>query len=299
MTSSRRIAALVGELTDQRRPFVHATVVRAQCPTSARPGDAAVVLPDGAIEGFVGGQCAEESVRTAAIGALDDGEAVLLRVLPADGDDFPDSPGAVTVVNPCLSGGALEIYLEPKLPAPVVAVIGTTPIAAALADLAPSLGFAIDGPSADPGPSLDGVMAMIVASHGRAEPESIRLALDADVGFIGLVASAARGAEVLDAMTLTGEERARVHSPVGVDIGARTAEEIALSILAALVRAVRVDGLAPPATDDDRDHPATAVDPVCGMTVAVTVDTPHLVRDGVDHWFCNPGCRSRFAEDRS
>jgi xanthine dehydrogenase accessory factor len=297
MSAARQVATRVAELSEQRRAFVQATVVRAQCPTSARPGDAAVVLPDGSIEGFVGGQCAEESVRATALSALDGGEAVLLRVLPNDAEHFPDSPGAITVINPCLSGGALEIYLEPKLPAPVVSIIGATPIAAALGELAPRLGFAIDGPAAELDPSSSVPTALIVASHGRGEPEAIRLALDRGVGFIGLVASHKRGAAVTEAMGLTDDELARVHSPVGVDIGARTAEEIALSILADLVKAVRVHGLSAPADDGAVDRPATAIDPVCGMTVTVMDDTPHLAHDGVDYWFCNPGCRTRYAEE--
>ena len=209
--SSRRIAARAGELGQQRRSFVLATVVRAQCPTSARPGDAAIIFPDGTIEGFVGGQCAEGSVRVAALDVLADGEAMLLRVLPEDGEEFPESPGARTVVNPCLSGGAMEIYLEPKLPAPVLAVVGNTPIAAALGDFAPMLGFA-DGPVGD-------ALAVLIASHGRGEQEAIRTALDAGVGYIGLVASAARGAAVVDEMELSGDEQARVHAPVGLPIG--------------------------------------------------------------------------------
>jgi xanthine dehydrogenase accessory factor len=293
--SSRRIAARVGELGQQRRAFVLATVVRAQCPTSARPGDAAIIFPDGSVEGFVGGQCAEGSVRVAALDVLADGEAMLLRVLPEDGEEFPESPGARTVVNPCLSGGALEIYLEPKLPAPVLAVVGNTPIAAALNDFAPMLGFA-EG-------STDGAVAVIIASHGRGEPETIRDALDAGVGFVGLVASAARGAAVLDELGLSGEELERVHSPVGLSIGARTAEEIALSILADVVRAVRIDGLSAPlasvGSDTGSGWPSTAVDPVCGMTVAVDGKTPHLTYGGIDYWFCNPGCLTRYREEIS
>lgn len=291
--SSRRIAARVGELGQQRRAFVLATVVRAQCPTSARPGDAAIIFPDGSVEGFVGGQCAEGSVRVAALDVLTKGEAMLLRVLPEDGEEFPESPGARTVVNPCLSGGALEIYLEPKLPAPVLSVFGNTPIAAALDDFAPMLGFT-EG-------SADGAVAVIIASHGRGEPEAIREALDAGVGFIGLVASAARGAAVLDELELSQDELARVHAPVGLAIGARTAEEIALSILADVVRAVRVDGLQAQAPVSASRHasrwPSTAVDPVCGMTVAVDGETPHLTHGGIDYWFCNPGCLSRYREE--
>jgi xanthine dehydrogenase accessory factor len=291
-----RLAARVGELVDQRRPFVLATVVRAQCPTSTRPGDAAVVLPDGSIEGFIGGQCAEGSVRVAALDALEAGEAVLLRILPDGAEPFPDSPGARTVVNPCLSGGAIEVYLEPKLPAPVLAIAGTTPIGTALADLAAALGFAVE-PVGDDRSALAGATAVIVASHGRDEPGTIRAALDAGAGFVGLVASSVRGAAVLAELAMTDDERGRVHSPVGLPIGARTAEEIALSILADVVRAIRLDGLraAPGAVPAAR--PATTVDPVCGMTVTITAQTPHLHHDGADHWYCNPGCRQRHRQD--
>lgn len=101
MTMSERVQ----QLRRARTPFVHATVVRAQQPTSARPGDQAILLSDGTIEGFVGGHCAQNSVRKAALGALQAGESVLLRVLP-DGDvHFPEAPGSCVVVNPCLSGG--------------------------------------------------------------------------------------------------------------------------------------------------------------------------------------------------
>jgi xanthine dehydrogenase accessory factor len=293
--SSRRVAARVGELGQQRRSFVLATVVRAQCPTSARPGDAAIIFSDGSVEGFVGGQCAEGSVRVAALDVLADGEAMLLRVLPEDGEEFPESPGARTVVNPCLSGGALEIYLEPKLPPPVVSIVGNTPIAAALQDFAPMLGFT-EGP-------VQGALAVVIASHGRGEPEAIRDALAAGVGFVGLVASAARGAAVLDELELSDDELSRVHAPVGVPIGARTAEEIALSILADVVRSVRVDGLTAPPVDAETaagsTWPSTAVDPVCGMTVAIDRDTPHLTHGGIDYWFCNPGCLTRFREEIS
>src|ERR1700694_6238719 len=112
------------QLLRARTPFVHATVVRAQQPTSAHPGDQAILLQDGTIDVFVGGECAQNSVRKAALGALQAGESVLLRVLP-DGDvAFPEAPGACVVVNPCLSGGALEIFLAPQVPAPLIGICG-------------------------------------------------------------------------------------------------------------------------------------------------------------------------------
>jgi len=248
------------------------------------------VLADGSIEGFVGGQCAEGSVRVAALEALRDGESMLLRVLPEGESVFPESPGAHVVVNPCLSGGALEIFLEPLLPPPVIFLVGTMPIAQAVATCAESLGFAV---AQAPDNRPDRATAVIVASHGRDEVDHIRAALDAGIGFIGVVASRRRGNAVLADMNLTDVERGRIHTPVGIDIGARTAEEIALSIMAEVVRAIRREGLTAPVVA--ADEPVEAIDPVCGMTVTVGADTPHLRVDGEDLWFCSAGCRDRYA----
>jgi xanthine dehydrogenase accessory factor len=288
---THRMAARVAELTSARVPFVHATVVRAQQPTSAHAGDDAVILGDGTIEGFVGGHCAQGSVRVAALEALQDGGAVLLRVLPSDDQPFPESPSARVVVNPCLSGGALEIFLEPLLPAPLVVVVGDTPLTRSLLAMAGPLGFV--GREGAAGEPPTGATAVVVASHGSGEHEALRAALDAGVPFIGLVASTVRGAAVLDELGLTAQERARVRTPVGLDIGARTAEEIAVSILAALVRAVRVEGLQP--AQAVPVAPRQEVDPVCGMTVVVGPGTAHLVDAEGDHWFCAAGCRDAYA----
>jgi xanthine dehydrogenase accessory factor len=291
---AHRMAARVAELTASRVPFVHATVVRAQVPTSARPGDDAVILADGTIEGFVGGHCAEGSVRSASLTALADGQPVLLRVLPEGEEPFPESPNARVVVNPCLSGGALEIFLEPQLPAPLLLAEGSTPITTALLAMARAVGFVAR--LVGPGESLEGAVAVVVASHGTGEPEVLRAALDGGVPFIGLVASRVRGAAVLDEMGLAGAERARVRTPVGLDIGARTAEEIALSIMAEVLRGVRVDGMKAP-TAVPVAPPAQVVDPVCGMTVVVDDDTPHVLDAEGDHWFCGTGCRDRYLAD--
>ncbi len=170
------LSARAAELTGERRPFVRATVVRAQQPTSTRPGDRAIVLPDGMIEGFVGGHCVHNSVRRAALDAVASGESVLLRILPDGGPAFPDAPGADVVVNPCLSGGAMEIFLEPCLPAPIVRVAGATPVADAVARVLEVLDVDVRR-----GISVgDGEAAVIVASLGGDEPAVIREALDSE-----------------------------------------------------------------------------------------------------------------------
>ncbi|ORB73182.1 XdhC family protein [Mycobacterium scrofulaceum] len=279
------------QLIAARTPFVRATVVRAQPPASAYPGDEAILLADGTIEGFVGGQCAQNSVRKAALGALQAGEAVLLRVLP-DGDvHFPEAPGACVVVNPCLSGGSLEIFLTPQLPPPMIRIYGATPIADALAQVCAVLGYDVRK-DADPAEATALPTAIVIASHGGPEAETIRAALDHGVGYIGLVASRVRGAAILDTLELCDEERARIHTPVGLDIGAKTPAEIAVSIAAELVAGVR-GGLGRAAVSGS--PPEEAVDPVCGMTVPIGPAAEHLRLAGADYWFCGPGCRAAFA----
>ena len=238
-----RMNERVQQLRRARTPFVHATVVRAQHPSSAHPGDQAILLSDGTIEGFVGGHCAQNSVRKAALGALQASESVLLRVLP-DGDvHFPEAPGACVMVNPCLSGGALEIFLEPEIPAPLMGICGATPIADALADLCGLLGYDVARTDSQDRGALADATAVVIASHGRPEAEMIRAALDAGVGYIGLVASKIRGASIVDGLGLSEAERARVHTPVGLAIGAKTPAEIAVSIVAEVIQAIRIGGL--------------------------------------------------------
>jgi xanthine dehydrogenase accessory factor len=250
VTPTPALASRMDELRTERTPFVRATVVRAQHPSSAHPGDAAIVLADGSIEGFVGGQCAEGSVRSAALHALRCEETVLLRVLPSDEAPFPEAPGAQVVVNPCLSGGALEIFLEPLLPPALIVVVGHGPIARSLAELGGPLGYEIEVVSAQPCSSTAAhsrAFALVVASLGGDEAGAIRAGLDAGVPYVGLVASPRRGTGVLAGLDLTAAERARIHTPVGLHIGARTAPEIALSVLAEIVKARRLDGVGAPA----------------------------------------------------
>jgi xanthine dehydrogenase accessory factor len=280
------------ELTRTREPFVQATVVRAQKPTSAHAGDTALVRADGTIDGFVGGTCAEASVREYGLMTLSTNQPLLLRIVPGEAPPQPAEEGAVTVANPCLSGGSVEIFLEPRVPAPRVLVVGDSPIAAALAELGRPLGFAVDlvaGDSAEP--HVDDA-ALVVASHGRGEEPALTEALRLGIPYVGLIASRIRGAAVLAALDVADDQRARVHSPAGLDIGGRTAAEIALSVLAEIVQERRTTERV-----QAQAAPARAVDPVCGMTVAAVDSSPHADVDGVRTWFCCDGCRTAFLAD--
>jgi len=301
------------ELAGQGAAFVIATVVRAQRPTSVQAGDVALVLGDGTIEGFVGGVCVQHSVRVYSMTAIETGEAVLLRILP-DGsvgeDDGADrevssEEGAVTIQNTCLSGGAIEVFLEPVLPAPRVLVVGDTPIAAAVLSLGAELGLdlvAVEGGAPDPSP---GDLALVVASHGRDELHTLRRALETGVPYIGLVASRKRGTGVLAELRADGvpdEHLELIDVPAGIDIGARTPAEIALSILANIVavrrgeRAAATDHASVPAAASapSSTPPKIAIDPICGMTVAVVAGTPSVQYDGETVYFCCEGCAAKF-----
>ncbi|HSK95580.1 MAG TPA: XdhC family protein [Euzebyales bacterium] len=280
---------------------VRATVVRAEHPTSVHAGDAAVVHADGRIEGFVGGTCAESSVQVHARAALSSGEPLLLRILPGV-EATTTEHGAVTVSNPCLSGGAVEIFLEPLAPPARLLVVGDTPIAAALATFAEPLGFAVEavaGGEVEPRPDDAG---LIVASHGRGEEAALAAALRAGVHYVALVASRRRGTAVLESLDVDAVDRDRVSVPAGMDIGARTAPEIALSILAELISLRRqpsvevAEGVVP---GDAAPEPGTAVDPVCGMTVLMSDTTISADVDGQTYWFCCGACRDTFVADRA
>jgi len=299
-------------------PFVEATVVRAQSPTSVRAGDAAIVRRDGTIEGFVGGACAETSVRLHALRVLETGEPLLLRILPGEAEgEAAAGDGAVTVKNPCLSGGALEIFLEPRLPAATIRVGGQSPIALALADLGKRLGYAVELSAAeDSDPRADDA-AVVVASHGHEEERVLTAALREGVPYVGLVASQVRGDAVRDSLELPDELRAQLRTPAGLEIGAQTPEEIALAILAEIV-ALRRSGeggangqpIAAAAAGRGNDRPVetppstaapapisteVALDPVCGMEVAVSEASIQLELNGERYYFCSEGCRDSFA----
>jgi xanthine dehydrogenase accessory factor len=282
-------------LREERKPFVLATVVRAQRPTSAKAGDSALVLADGTLDGFVGGTCAESTVRLEGMRLLETGRSILLRIAPDDSLPAPSEEGLLSVVNPCLSGGTLEIFLEAMMPAPLVHVFGDAPVARALGEVAAAVGYEV-APFVDPAaPIAPDATAVVVASHGRDEIPVLRAALRSAVPYIALVASRRRGSAVLDELGLSTQELERVHVPAGLDIGARTAPEVALSILAEVI-SLRPRPAAAPPEEAPVSSVAVAVDPVCHMDVAVTPDALQYEHDGTTYYFCGSGCRTAFAD---
>ena len=256
-----------GRLASEGRPYVLATVVSVVRPASTRRGDRALVTPDGRVKGWIGGACSEPTVVREALRALADGES---RVARMEGG--------------CASEGVVEVLIEPVLPSPLLAIVGESPAARTLAELARVVGWRVrrDG--------VEGAEAVVVATMGTGDEELLAAALAGEAGYVGLVASSRRAASVLADLRTRGlgeEEVLRVRAPAGLDLGPASQEEIAVAILAELV-AWRHAG------PDETHVLQEAVDPVCGMTVAVEAAAERVVREGVTVVFCSAHCRSRF-----
>ena len=274
-----------GRLAADGELYALATVVRVHRPASTRRGDRALVRPDGTLVGWVGGACAEPVVVREALRALADGEPRLLWIGPREraGEAPPD---AVVAESPCASEGVVEVLVEPQVPRPLLAVVGDSPAARTLAQLARAIGWRVSAELAE------GADAVVVASMGRGDEDLLEAALARGAGYVGLVASSRRAANVLEALRERGlgeEALARVRSPAGLDLGPLRQEEIAVAILAELVAWRHTRPAAELAV-------AEAVDPVCGVTVP-TEGTETAVLEGATYHFCCPGCRSRFERD--
>ncbi|MFN8593617.1 MAG: XdhC family protein [Thermomicrobiales bacterium] len=290
-------------LTASGQPFALATVVRRIAPASAQPGAKAIVLPDGTMRGWVGGSCAQSVVVTEALQALRAGQQRLLRLGHMPG--ARESDDAITYPMTCHSGGALEIMIEPVLPAARLVLVGATPVSDALAALAGTMGYRIDRHAdsrafAEHPGVINAASSIVVATMGVDDEETLAAALRSSAPYIALVASPKRAGVVRETLTLMGvspEDLAKLKAPAGLDIGARSQEEIALSILAEIVQ---MRGEMPERLIGEpaaAGAPAEALDPVCGMSVTIAGAHHTAEFGGMTWYFCCGGCKSRFLRD--
>jgi xanthine dehydrogenase accessory factor len=294
------VLARAAALQRDGEPFALATVVWRRGPSSGHAGGKAVVLPDGTVDGWLGGACAQPVVSREAVTALADGRPrlLLLGLPPAASDVFGGD--AVTVPMECGSEGALAVYIEPVVPAPSVVAVGRTPAVRLLVDLARDVGWrAVSVESGDglAGQRVDSGTAVVVATQGHDDEAAVAAALDTDAGYVGLVASAKRAQTVLGYLRDQGvpeESLARVTAPAGLDLGHTGHREIAVAVLAELVAKQSAGELRTPVLEVVAEPPAEAVDPVCGMTVDVATARWTTEHDGTTWYFCAPGCRQAF-----
>jgi xanthine dehydrogenase accessory factor len=293
-----------GELTRRGEAFALATVVWRQGPSSGQQGSRAIITEAGELRGWIGGACAEPAVIREAQRVIAEGAPQLLLLGSPEQFGAAVPEGMTVVPISCQSEGALEVYIEPVLPAPHLVVVGRSPMAHTLADLARALGWrteVVDGPEFTAAHAT-GRSMVIVATQGHYDEEAVEQAVAAEPAYLGLVGSRRRGAAVLGYLAERGvpqDQLDRVHTPAGLDLGKTTHQEIAVAILAELVqlRASGALGSDRPAQAARAQPPAQATDPVCGMTVTAGAAGRPLEHDGVTHYFCSAGCRRAFEQD--
>ncbi len=308
----------MSELARSGQAFALATVVWRQGPSSSKQGSRAIITADGELDGWIGGACAEPAVIRQAQQVIADGTARLLLLGSPDqfGQFFGTTvPEGMTVVPiSCQSEGALEIYIEPVLPVPHLVIVGTSPMAHTLAKLARALDWLTDlaSPQDFSAEKASERSMVIVATQGHGDEDMIERAVAARPAYLGLVASRKRGEAVLGYLADRGVPRDqldRVHAPAGLDLGSTTHEEMAVAILAELVKLRAAGEFA------DRQKPhgerkretkakqktqlklAETVDPVCGMTVMPSASAITAEHDGTTYYFCCAGCRRTFSEN--
>jgi xanthine dehydrogenase accessory factor len=307
------------ELQRVGAPFATALVVRAEKPTSGKPGDKAIITADGTLFGWIGGSCAQPTVIREALRALRDGEARFLRLSP-DPTKQPPREGLIDVPMTCFSGGTLEIYIEPQQPRPRLVIVGNLPVARALAQLGKAMNYhitLIDVESHGETPayadavlnditalssSLSAQSYVVVATHGQFDELALEQALKADVAYVGLVASRKRAESVRDYLASQGiptERLSKLVAPAGLDLHVRRGDEIALSIMAEIVqrRNMQTTLLLADQAPVIEIPSAVAIDPVCQMEVEVAAAQYWYEYEGVMYYFCCPGCKGRFAKN--
>ncbi|MBF9021236.1 XdhC family protein [Rhodobacterales bacterium HKCCA1288] len=244
------LADAAQDLRARQVPFAFATIVRTAGATAAKPGAKALLSADGTIvHGWLGGGCTRGAVKRAAVEALQSGVPQLISVAPEDllaekgiapGDTVD---GTHFARNGCPSRGTVDIFIEPCLPMPELVIIGTSPVAQALSTLAPQFHWSVSAAIA-PAPVDARQKFIVIATQGQGDLGALKAALSVDAAYVAFVGSGRKFAALAEKLHSAGigpEKTKTVNAPAGLDLGAVTPEEIALSILAQLLRVRRAN----------------------------------------------------------
>jgi len=304
---AHEVLALANALIQQGEPFVLATVVRCDRPTSSKPGAKALVRKDGTVSGWIGGSCAEPVVVREALRALADGQPRFIA-LRGEGGTGLAREGVIEHPMSCHSGGTLEIFVEPVLPGLQVLVIGQGPVAETLLKLSEAMDHRVTLLPSDvaverlPESGVTPQTYIVVVTHGASDENTLAHALGTDAGYVSLVASRRRTAAIVEDLRARGvpaERLGRLKAPAGLDLGAVTPAEIAASILAEIVQVSRARSVPASAPADVASIGAAseAHDPVCGMSVDAASAAHRSEVRGRTFYFCCARCKRRFDQD--
>jgi xanthine dehydrogenase accessory factor len=297
---------IAADLQRRGEPFVLATVVRCEAPTSAKPGAKALVHADGRVEGWVGGACAEPVLIREALKALRDGRPRLVGLYGEGGRQPGRTEGILDYAMTCHSGGTLEIYVEPYLPTPMLVLVGHGPVIEALQTLGRAAGYAlVPLPDASAWGRLDTLelgrrASVVVATHADSDEDALERVLRSDAGYVSLVASRKRTTAILGRLSQRGvaaDRLGRLKAPAGLDLGAVTPVEIAISILAEIVQHHRGDKTVEAESAPAAATPTEAIDPICGMSVDIARAQHRSEAGGRTTYFCCAGCKETFEQN--
>jgi xanthine dehydrogenase accessory factor len=303
------IVEQAAELSRRGEEFALATVVWRQGPSSGRTGSRAIITRSGQLYGFIGGACAEPVVLREAVRVIESREPRLLFLGTTDVPESALPDGMLYIPMSCQSEGALQIYVEPVVPALDLVVVGSSPMTRTLADLAGTLGWTsrVISPADFAEDDVTERSIVVIASQGHGDEEAVTLAVSAAPMFVGLVASHKRGESLLAYLAERGVPQHlldRVRTPVGLDLGRTSHQEIAVAVLAELVQrraagefSVSASGSAAMPAPGESAEVVEVVDPVCGMTVAADADHFPVEHGGTTYWFCRARCSEAFAAD--
>lgn len=291
--------ARAADLQRRGKAFALATVVRCEAPTSAKPGAKALILEDGTVSGWIGGACAEPVVIREALAAMRDGRPRLIGLIGEGARGPGRTEGMLEYPMTCHSGGTLEIYVEPSLPKPLLVLVGHGPVVETLATLGHASDYSVVALGEDALATLRQLgltpqASVVVATHAESDEEALERVLATDAGYVSLVASRRRAAVILERLKHRGvspERLGLLKAPAGLDIGAVTPEEIAVSILAEIIQSRRSRKIAwtePSATVTE------ATDPICGMLVEMATAKYRSELPDQTIYFCCPQCKDTF-----
>jgi len=299
------------ELLAKDQPFAVAVVVRYQAPISGKPGNKAIIFPDGKMWGWIGGGCAQPVVIKEALKALADGQPRLIRISPSSSPE----EGIVDYAMTCHSGGTLDIFIEPVLPKPHILILGRSPVAASLTRLAKAVNYRVSlaAPGADrenfPDPDLlqtdlelnhlkiTPETFIVVSTQGEYDEEALEKALDTSAAYVAFVASKTKAGKVLEYLCDRGVAAARlsqVRAPAGLDIRAASPEEIAVSILAEIIQVKATKPVTPKLKAEFPALTQEVKDPICGMSVEASTAKYKSEFQGNVFYFCCAGCKDKF-----
>lgn len=308
-----RFLQKTAELLAQGERFAVATVVRSEAPTSGKPGDKAIILADGNLWGWIGGGCAQPVVQAEARKALKDGKPRIVRISPTA---EASREGVVDYPMTCHSGGAMDIYIEPVLPKPHLLILGRSPVAQVLARLGLAINYTVSVVASEADQqNFSGIKLMVqrdfnladlkvtpetsivVSTQGEGDEEALERAANTNAAYIGFVASKTKAQKVLEYLRQKGiprEKLNQIQAPAGLDLGARTPDEIAVSILAGIVQFKSAKTQPSDPAPNLKVIPTAAKDPICGMTVDTTKAKYKSEHQGTVFYFCCAGCKQTF-----